>query len=175
MDFTGIFCASCATPLYCIRHSKTSCIVTRRHFCSPNHRWTGDLSPDKVGSSSFGWKICLCEAYGRPTLGCPSDIMSREPQTPSTSGESERKFTESSTRKMGFAKNRKQHKKKQQRAGRKPAGSLLGHLHKAGRSLFFFVPQNLAYYLQNLVRRDADGGTKCNKSDDRPYVRQKPI
>ena len=24
----------------------------------------GDLSPDKVGSSSFGWKICLCEAYG---------------------------------------------------------------------------------------------------------------
>ena len=137
LDFTGIFCASCATPLYCIRHSKTSCIVTRRHFCSPNHRWTGDLSPDKVGSSSFGWKICLCEAYGRPTLGCPSDIMSREPQTPSTSDESERKFTESSTRKMGFAKSRKQHKKKQQRAGRKPAGSLLGHLHKAGRSLFF--------------------------------------
>ena len=48
----------------------------------------GNLSPDKVGSSSFGWKICLCEAYGRPTLSCPSDITIvkayGESETPST-------------------------------------------------------------------------------------------
>ena len=33
------------------------------------HRWTGKpVARFSIGSSSFGWKICLCEAYGRSTL-----------------------------------------------------------------------------------------------------------